>query len=96
MKSLRDIANLWTAKQLEVLELKEINTAIKAEAFAPLRDMESLRQIDFRFIDFNKGRIAAISEQMERAAKGHLLYDNIPEDQRIRSLALEHLAPILT
>ncbi|QTH40181.1 hypothetical protein J4772_21470 [Cohnella sp. LGH] len=96
MKSLRDIANLWTAKQLEVLELKEINTAIKAEAFAPLRDMESLRQVDFRFIDFNKGRIAAISELMEQAGKGHLLYDNIPEDQHIRSLALEHLAPILT
>jgi len=96
MKSLRDIDNLWSARRLEVLELKEINTAIKAEAFAPLGDMKNLRQIDFRFIDFNKGRIAAMSEQMERAGKGHLLYENIPEDQRIRSLALEHLAPILT
>ncbi len=96
MKSLQGIENLWSAKRLEVLELKEINTAIKAEAFAPLGDMKSLRQVDFRFIDFNKGRIATMGEQMERAGKGHLLYENIPEDQHIRSLALEHLAPILT
>ncbi|MCG7409560.1 hypothetical protein MH117_19310 [Paenibacillus sp. ACRRX] len=96
MKSLQDIENLWSARRLEVLELQEINTAIKAEAFAPLGDMESLQQVDFRFIDFNKGRIAAMSEQMERAGKGQLLYENISEDQRIRSLALEHLAPILT
>ncbi|MGX4585667.1 hypothetical protein [Paenibacillus chitinolyticus] len=96
MKSLRDIGNLWTAKRLEVLKLNEINTAIKVEAFAPLGDMESLRQVDFRFIDFNKGRIAAMSEQLERAGRGHLLYENIPEDQRIHSLALVHLAPILT
>lgn len=35
MKLLQDIENLWSARRLEVLELKEINTAIKAEAFAP-------------------------------------------------------------
>ncbi|MFB9275502.1 hypothetical protein [Cohnella cellulosilytica] len=96
MKSLRDIGKLWSARRLEVLELREINTAIKAEAFAPMGEMENLRQVDFRFIDFNKGRIAAISQQLERTGKSHLLYENIPQEQRIRSLALEHLAPILT
>lgn len=33
--------------------------------------MTSLRQVDFRFIDFNKGRFAAMNEQMERAGKAH-------------------------
>ncbi|MFD2114296.1 hypothetical protein ACFSTH_01095 [Paenibacillus yanchengensis] len=96
MKTLRDVDNLWSAKRLEYLELKELNTAIKAAAFAPLAKMPHLRQVDFRFIDFNKGRIAAMKAQLEQAGKGHLIYENISENQLIRSIALEHLAPILT
>lgn len=96
MKALRDIQNLWTAKRLEVLELKEINTAVKADAFEPLKNMERLRQIDFRFIDTGKRRNAFIREQLEHAGKAHLIYDNIPETERIRSMAIEHLTPILT
>ncbi|CAI6075866.1 hypothetical protein PAECIP112173_02396 [Paenibacillus sp. JJ-100] len=62
MKSLRDIEYLWTASALEVLELKEINAALKAEAFVRLAEFEQLRQVHFRFIDFNKGRIATMRE----------------------------------
>lgn len=96
MKALKDITNLWTAKQLEVLELVEINSVIKATEFAPLVDMPYLQQVDFRFIDFNKGRIAAMQAFMEQAGKKHLLYEHIPEGEIIRSLAIEHLKPILT
>ncbi|RJE88372.1 hypothetical protein D3P07_10210 [Paenibacillus sp. 1011MAR3C5] len=96
MKALRDIQNLWTAKRLESLMLKEINTAIKADAFEPLKDMQRLRQIDFRFIDSGKKRNAALSSQLEQAGKGHLLYDHIPDSERVHSMAIEHLTPILT
>lgn len=95
MKSLQEIENLWTASRLEVLTLKEIHTRIKAEAFDGLTKMECLRQIDFRFIDTGKGRIAAIRKRMAEAGKEHLLYENIPEEKQIRSLALEHLSRIL-
>ncbi|WP_339273958.1 hypothetical protein MKY59_23095 [Paenibacillus sp. FSL W8-0426] len=95
MKSLRNIDQLWTARNLEAITLKEINTSIKAEAFDPLAEMEHLRQVDFRFIDMNKGRIAAMRERLEHAGKGHLLIDHIPEEQRIRSMVIEHLSPIL-
>lgn len=79
----------------EVLELKEIHKGIKAEAFERLTDMPSLRQVDFRFIDQGKGRIAAMRKHMMDAGKEHLLYENIPEEQRISSTALVHLSKIL-
>ncbi|MGG3282066.1 hypothetical protein [Paenibacillus solani] len=95
MKSLQEIENLWTASRLEVLTLKEIHTRIKAEALDGLTRMECLRQIDFRFIDTGKGRIAAIRKRMAEAGKEHLLYENIPTEKQKRSLALEHLSGIL-
>ncbi|MGI2294466.1 hypothetical protein [Paenibacillus sp. GXUN7292] len=95
MKSLREIENLWTADRLEVLELREINNGIKAEALSRITEMDSLRQVDFRFIDFNKGRIAALSKCMHEAGKEQLLYENIPEEKRIPSMAIEHLSKIL-
>lgn len=95
MKSLQEIENLWTASRLEVLTLKEIHTRIKAEALDGLSKMECLRQIDFRFIDTGKTRIAAIRKRMAEADKEHILYENIPEEKQIRSLALEHLSGIL-
>ncbi|WP_418038730.1 hypothetical protein [Paenibacillus xylanilyticus] len=78
-----------------MLELKEIHKGIKAEAFERLTDMPSLRQVDFRFIDQGKGRIAAMRKHMMDAGKEHLLYENIPEEQRISSTALVHLSKIL-
>ncbi|MGG4482194.1 hypothetical protein [Paenibacillus illinoisensis] len=95
MKSLQHIDNLWTTEHLEVLVLKEIHKGIKAEAFERLTDMPSLRQVDFRFIDQGKGRIAAMRKHMMDAGKEHLLYENIPEEQRISSTALVHLSKIL-
>nr|WP_260866526.1 hypothetical protein [Paenibacillus xylanexedens] len=96
MKSLRDMEYLWTATALEVLELKEINTALKAESFARLSELERLRQIDFRFIDFNKGRIAAMREQLIQQGKSHILYEHIPEQNRVQSMAIEHISRYLT
>ncbi|UPK42537.1 hypothetical protein [Paenibacillus pabuli] len=95
MKSLQQIDNLWTAVQLEVLEFKEIHKGIGAEAFKRLTELQSLRQVDFRFIDHSKGRIAGMRKLMIEAGKGHLLYENIPEEQRIPSMALVHLSKIL-
>lgn len=95
MKSLQEIDNLWTAEQLEMLELKEIHTGIKAEDFSGLLKMDSLKQIDFRFIDHGKGRIVAMRRQMTDAGKGYLLYENIPEEQRIPSMAHVHLSKFL-
>lgn len=95
MKSLQDIECLWTARALEVLELKEINTALKAVSFAGMAELEQLRQVDFRFIDFNKGRIAAIREQLIRQGKSHIIYEHIPEQQRLQSMAIEHLSQYL-
>ncbi|PJN56985.1 hypothetical protein PAEVO_37110 [Paenibacillus sp. GM2FR] len=95
MKSLQEIGNLWTADRLEGLMLKEIPTRIKAQALDGLADMDCLRQVDFRFIDSGKGRIAAMRKRMTEAGKERLLYENIPEEKRIRSMALEHLSGIL-
>ncbi|PQP85150.1 hypothetical protein C0Q44_11875 [Paenibacillus sp. PCH8] len=95
MKSLRGTEQLWTAGALEAIELKEINTALKAESFARLTELEPLLQVDFRFIDVNKGRIAAMRKYLTNAGKSHVLYENIPEHERIQSMAIEHLAKIL-
>jgi len=95
MKSLLEIDNLWTADQLEVLVLKEIHKGIKAEAFERLTEMQSLRQVDFRYIDHSKGRIAAMRKRMMDAGKGQLLYENITEEERIPSTGLVHLSKIL-
>lgn len=95
MKSLRDTTHLWTARALESIELKEMNTALKADSFAGLTGMEQLRQIDFRFIDVNKGRIAAMRDQLAKAGKSHLLYENIPEHERMNSIGIAHLSQVL-
>lgn len=95
MKSLRDIKHLWTARALESIELKEMNTALKADSFAGLTGLEHLRQIDFRFIDVNKGRIAAMRDHLDKAGKSHLLYENIPEHERLNSIGIAHLSHVL-
>ncbi|WP_458461228.1 hypothetical protein [Paenibacillus sp.] len=70
-----------------LLELKEIHTGFKAEDLFDLSKMDSLKQVDFRFIDHGKGRIAAMRKQMINAEKEQLLYEHIPEEQRIPSMA---------
>lgn len=91
MKALKQINPLWTARQLEMLSLREISTAIKAKDLEPLTELKNLQQLDFQFIDFNKGRIAALRERFTQAGKEHILYENIPEDQRVKPLSLLHL-----
>lgn len=91
MKGLEQIDLLWTAQQLEMLQLREMSTAIKAQDLEPLIEMKHLQQLDFQFIDFNKGRIAALREWFAQAGKAHILYENIAEDQRMKSMSLVHL-----
>lgn len=91
MKALKDITPLWTAKQLEMLTLREISPAIKAEALTPLLEMEKLKQLDFQFIDFNKGRIAELRHMFAEAGKTHILYESIEEPFRMRSQTLLQL-----
>lgn len=95
MKSLQEIDALWTAYHVERLELNEISKAIKAEDLANMAYMPSLRQVDFRFIDSNKGRITALNQHFHNLGKEGLLYDNIPEAERIPSMAIAHLSNIL-
>ncbi|MEK4042607.1 hypothetical protein NSU18_03025 [Paenibacillus sp. FSL H8-0048] len=91
MKSLEDISPLWTATQLEMLGLREISAAVTAKELEPLTAMEHLKQVDFQFLDFKKGRIAALRETFAQAGKSHLLYENIAEAQRIKPMSLVHL-----
>jgi len=95
MKSLREMESLWTADRVEVLELREINNSIRAESLHGITKMKGLRQVDFRFIDFNKGRIAVLNKHMYEAGKEQLLYENIPEEKLIPSMAITHLSKIL-
>ena len=96
MKSLRDIDGLWSASNLEVLMLKEVSKSVTAEELTRLASMNSLRQVDFRFIDTGKQRIAALRKHMLEVGKEHLLVENISEEHHIPSLALTHLSKILT
>ncbi len=91
MKGLRNIEHLWTARHLELLTLREISSAVKAKDLEPLVGLDSLRQLDFQYIDFNKGRIAALREWITQAGKEAILYENIAEEQRIRPMDQEHL-----
>lgn len=91
MKALEHVAPLWAVPQLEMLELRELSTAVTAKELEPLTEMEHLKQVDFQFIDFNKGRITALREWFAKAGKSHLLYENIAEAQRIKPMSIVHL-----
>lgn len=91
MKALKHIDSLWSAQLLEMLELRQISTSIKAKDLEALVEMEYLQQLDFRFIDFNKGRIAALYNWFNQAGKEHILYENIAKDKRMKSMCLLHL-----
>ncbi len=91
MKALEHIAPLWAVPQLEMLELRELSATVTAKDLEPLTGMEHLKQVDFQFIDFNKGRITRLREWFAQAGKSQLLYENIPEAKRIRPMSLVHL-----
>ncbi|WP_334077377.1 hypothetical protein [Paenibacillus sanfengchensis] len=92
MKSLKNIDLLRTAQRLESLKLCEISPAIKARDFEPILHLQHLRELDFRFIDFNKKRIAAMRELVIQAGLEHILHENIPEDRLNPSIADKHMA----
>lgn len=96
MKSLRDMEGLWRAPALETLMLKDISGAIPPASWTGLLGLESLRQVDFRFMGGAKSRIAAIHQMLREADKAHLAVDHIPEEERVQSIALAHLASVLT
>lgn len=52
---------LKTIPNLEELEMSEVNTKLKADDFYFLKDMKSLKILDYRFIDFNKTRIEKLN-----------------------------------
>lgn len=91
MKALKHVAPLWAVPRLEMLELRELSAAVTAKDLEPLTELEHLQQVDFQFIDFNKGRISKLREWFTQAGKSHLLYENIPEAKRIKPMALMHL-----
>jgi hypothetical protein len=95
MKSLIEIDVLKTASNLENLELKEINTKIKAEAFDFLLDMPKLKQLDFQFIDFNKKRIEIMQKKWIDSGKQDILIDCIPRKKRQKKMNSIHLSRIL-
>jgi len=96
MRSLHDIEGLWRAPALETLMLKDISRTVPPAAWTGLLQLESLRQVDFRFMGGAKSRIAAIHQMMREAGKAYLAVDNIPEEERVDSIALAHLASALT
>jgi len=88
-------STLKTASNLEILELKEINTKIKAEAFDFLLDMPKLKQMDFQYIDFNKKRIEIMRKKWIDSGKQDILIDCISKEKRQRKMNSIHLSRIL-
>lgn len=64
---------LNTIPSLEELELQEINTKLKAEEFYFLTKMNTLKTLDFRFMDFNKNRIEKLNNYFKLNDKEDIL-----------------------
>jgi hypothetical protein len=64
---------LQTIPSLEKLNLEEINTKLKAEAFYFLVNLHTLQALDIEFIDVNKGRIKKMKDWFIAHHKAHLL-----------------------
>ena len=62
-----------TMPKLEKLVLREINTKLQAEEFYFLTEIETLNEIDFRFIDFNKNRIEKLNKWFKENGKENIL-----------------------
>ena len=73
MKKWENPEILKTLPALEELELQEINTKLKAEQFYFLTEMNTLKTVDFRFIDFNKGRIEKLNNYFKINGKQNIL-----------------------
>jgi hypothetical protein len=81
LKELRlDLLKLWenpevlkAIPKLERLELNDINTKLEAEQFYFLTEMQTVKEIDFRFIDFNKKRIDLLNKWFVKNGKESIL-----------------------
>ena len=65
-----------TIPLLEKLELAEINTKLDAEQFYFLAAIKTLKEIDFRFIDFNKKRIDRLNKWFAEKGKENIVIKN--------------------
>lgn len=64
---------ITTIPSLEKLELEEINTKLDAETFYFLTEIKTLKEIDFRFMDFNKKRIDKLNTWFIENGKENIL-----------------------
>jgi hypothetical protein len=58
---------------LERLRLREINTKLEAEKFYFLTKIKTLKEIDFRFIDYNKKRINKLNKWFKENKKEDII-----------------------
>lgn len=73
MKIWKNPEILKSIESLKELELHEINPKLKAEQFYFLSTMKSLKEVDYRFIDFNKKRIQKLNDFFEKEGKTDLI-----------------------
>ena len=73
MKSLENPEMISTLPSLKKLKLGEINVKLNAEQFYFLTEMKSLREIDFRFMDFNKKRIEKLNKWFQENGKENMV-----------------------
>lgn len=64
---------LMSLSKLEELQLNEINTKLKAEQFYFLAEIDTLKTLDFRFMDYNKARIEKLNTIFNEKNKDHIL-----------------------
>lgn len=73
MKVWKNPEILKSLSKLEELELNEINTKLKPEQFYFLTEIDTLKTLDFRFMDYNKARIEKLNKIFKEKNKEHIL-----------------------
>lgn len=73
MKVWKNPEILQTLPILEDLTLNEINTKLKPEQFYFLTEMNTLKTLDFRFMDYNKNRIEKLNKMFKEKDKDNIL-----------------------
>jgi hypothetical protein len=73
MKAWENPEIIKTIPSLEKLKLEEINTKLNAEQFYFLTEIKTLKEIDIRFIDFNKKRMDKLHKWFKENGKENML-----------------------
>ncbi|MDR1452001.1 MAG: hypothetical protein LBI57_06725, partial [Helicobacteraceae bacterium] len=73
LKAWENTEILKTIPNLKHLELREINTKLEAERFYFLTEIETLNEIEFKFIDFNKKRIDLLNKWFIKNGKENII-----------------------